>query len=176
MAMAIKSDWMEAGLEILVRSGAQGLTIEALCRQMSKTKGSFYHHFGNREGFLNALLEHWRTTHTQELIDLTPETSSPDALVELHRLAQALPQERELAFRQWAKHSEKAAEVVTEVDRARVSHLENLYLATGRDRESSRTLAWLEYCYFLGAVQLGDTFPKEQRRLSRAYFEKGLNL
>ena len=158
-----KEKWLIAGLDLLVKKGEGGLTIEVLCGELGKTKGSFYHHFAGRTAYCEALLEYWEQKHTEELIQATgPE--SPGALGELHQLTLALPLERETAFRGWAVNSEQAEAVVRRVDISRVEHLKRLYMSAGKSSKAAQKMAWLEYCLFLGASQLGETFPKADRR------------
>jgi AcrR family transcriptional regulator len=61
--------WLEAALEVLARQGQAKLRVETLARQLGVTKGSFYHHFKNREAFLKALLAYWA--------EASPGTSLP---------------------------------------------------------------------------------------------------
>ena len=53
--------WFETGLRLLVAEGPSALTIERLCRETGKTKGSFYHHFSGQEGFRAGLIDWWKT-------------------------------------------------------------------------------------------------------------------
>jgi len=159
-----KEKWLEAGLEVLVQEGAQGITIDQLCKRLSKTKGSFYHHFAGRDEFCKELLEYWREKHTEELIKATRELNPEKALGDLDRFARALPFERESAFRRWAQEAEPAAQVVRGVDERRVAHVEELLLSKGVPPERARTLAWMEYCLLLGASSLRGVLPEEERR------------
>ena len=159
-----KEKWLEAGVEVLVQEGSQGMTIDQLCGRLSKTKGSFYHHFASRDEFCNELLEYWSEKHTEDLIEATRKQKPEKALGDLDRFARALPFERESAFRRWAQEAEPAAQVVRRVDERRVAHVEELLLSKGVPPELARTLAWMEYCLLLGASSLGDVLPKEERR------------
>lgn len=165
-----KTTWLETGLVLLVESGPGSLTIERMCERMKKTKGSFYHHFNNRSQFEKDLLGYWEEKHTRELIALTKTDDSRQALEDLHRLALALPFERESAFREWARRSNETSRVVERVDRTRVGHLKALYSKQGLSDKEATTLAWLEYSLFLGTGMLGDSLPKEERSKIRESF------
>ncbi|MFD1730239.1 TetR/AcrR family transcriptional regulator [Deinococcus malanensis] len=41
-----RGDWLDAGFALLREEGEHALNLERLCGQMSLTRGSFYHHFG----------------------------------------------------------------------------------------------------------------------------------
>ena len=53
--------WLETGLRLLIAEGESALTVERLCRETKKTKGSFYHHFDGQDGFRQRLIEWWKT-------------------------------------------------------------------------------------------------------------------
>jgi AcrR family transcriptional regulator len=63
-----REDWLEIGLNLLGSEGEKFLTIERLCQVANRTKGSFYHHFKNRDEFINALLEYWQSEYTERII------------------------------------------------------------------------------------------------------------
>jgi AcrR family transcriptional regulator len=53
--------WLETGLQLLIGEGESALTIDRLCRETKKTKGSFYHHFAGQEEFRTQLIEWWKS-------------------------------------------------------------------------------------------------------------------
>ncbi|MFG1491038.1 TetR/AcrR family transcriptional regulator, partial [Oceanospirillum sp. HFRX-1_2] len=65
----LKDDWLSLGLELLVEAGVAQVKIDPLCQRAGATKGSFYHHFKNREVFLTELLNYWQQHYSQQLID-----------------------------------------------------------------------------------------------------------
>ena len=67
--MATRTTWLDAGLEMLARDGAPGVTIERLTAQLGLSKGSYYHHFKGAAGFRTALLEQFEAQFTTRLID-----------------------------------------------------------------------------------------------------------
>ncbi len=66
-------DLLGAGLKLLETDSVQQLTIDALCRKLKVTKGSFYHHFKNRADFLERMLEHWVEGWTLASIEAADE-------------------------------------------------------------------------------------------------------
>lgn len=174
MVSRSKEIWLEAGLELLTVEGQQGLTIERLCGQTKKTKGSFYHHFSGTQDFEGQLLAYWQKAHTQDLIDLTVEAPPQEALKKLRQLTRGLSTDRELALRSWAARHEEAARVVHKVDRTRVEHLALLYVADGFPKDRARTVAWAEYSLLIGMAQLRSTLPDQQRRLVWRNFERSI--
>jgi len=57
-AMGGSKKWIEAGYELLAKEGPNGIQVEKLARQLDLNKSGFYHYFGDREVFVNRLLEH----------------------------------------------------------------------------------------------------------------------
>jgi len=64
-----KEDWCKEGMDILNTDGFSKITIENLCSKLKVTKGSFYHHFGNMEAYIEALMQYWLEKHTRQLIE-----------------------------------------------------------------------------------------------------------
>lgn len=51
-----KLPWILAGYRLFAQEGLSGLKVEVLSRQVQINKSSFYHHFGDLEGFIDHLL------------------------------------------------------------------------------------------------------------------------
>lgn len=54
-----RTDWTDAALRAMADTGTAGINIEQLARHLGTTKGSFYHHFENRQALLVAALDRW---------------------------------------------------------------------------------------------------------------------
>lgn len=159
---------------MLADEGHAGLTVERLCQATGKTRGSFYHHFSSTGDFTRQLLQAWRKSHTQDLIDVTAGLAAPDSLRKLRELARRLPLDRESAFRTWASRDPEVARVVSEVDATRVAHLVAVYQAMGQDKDRAESLAWLEYALFIGLAQVKGSLPGERRRKATELFERSI--
>ena len=55
----MKAQWLSAGLEALRKGGVGAVRVERLAAGVGVTKGSFYHHFRDRNALLEAVLEYW---------------------------------------------------------------------------------------------------------------------
>src|SRR5262249_49905429 len=53
-------DWIQAALDIMASEGIGGVKIQRLCEHLGVTKGSFYWHFTDLDGFLDMVAEQWR--------------------------------------------------------------------------------------------------------------------
>ncbi len=151
-----RADWLEIGLAALAEHGPAGLTIEALCRRASKTKGSFYAHFPSVEACLAALAEHWHETFTLQVMQEADRSGAPDEkLAALDRLALALDSRIEQGMRRLAQIDAGVARVCADVDRERIGYLARLHGETGRfDAGEALALARFEYAAFVGFQQI----------------------
>ena len=52
-------DWLQAGYTLLAEEGVRALKVERLCQQAGVTRGSFYWHFEDMDGYRTALVESW---------------------------------------------------------------------------------------------------------------------
>ena len=68
MAQTSRQDWIEEGFRTLASEGDGGLTVDALCERLERTKGSFYHHFDGRSGYVEDLLAAWERQATDRII------------------------------------------------------------------------------------------------------------
>lgn len=50
--------WITVGYSVFAQHGPHGLKVEALARRAGISKSSFYHHFGDVDVFVEALLQH----------------------------------------------------------------------------------------------------------------------
>jgi AcrR family transcriptional regulator len=61
-------DWTRAALDAIVADGVAAVAIEPLAARLGATKGSFYHHFANRDALIVAALEDWERAETEAVI------------------------------------------------------------------------------------------------------------
>ena len=51
--------WIEAGFKEIARSGAEGVRVEVLAKNLGVTKGGFYRRFRDRAALLDGMLANW---------------------------------------------------------------------------------------------------------------------
>ncbi|MFI5690847.1 TetR/AcrR family transcriptional regulator [Kribbella sp. NPDC051586] len=155
--MVTRTEWLEAGLELLATEGAPAITIERLTDQLGVTKGSYYHHFGSAGGFKTALMEYFEALNTTRLIDtIDAEVAKPRAKLEhLLRLVLADPDSAalEIAVRAWALQDPDVRAAQQRVDEARTAYLKELCRGLGADIDPDR-FAQLLYLILIGAEQV----------------------
>lgn len=164
-----RQDWLEEGLKILAEEGDSGLTIEALCARLEKTKGSFYHHFSGREGFVVRLLEHWEKVYTGRIIDdLEPLGDPRKRLLGLAaRTVREVDSRLERAIRIWSDRDSHVEAVLTRVDQARESYMRDQFAAATQDPEHSASAARAHLAILVGTQMLYQQLSRAE--LSRIY-------
>jgi len=164
VARITRDDWMEEGFRVLAEEGDGGLTVDALCARLGRTKGSFYHHFEGRGGFVRDLLERWEAAATDRLIETVGSAGAvEDRLRAVNRQASELRNARlERAIRGWTAREAEAARVQDRVDGRRLAFLEQLCAERMGEGEPSRSLARVLQLAFVGAQHLDPPLEGEE--------------
>lgn len=158
------------GAKALAAHGAAALTIDGLTARLGVTKGSFYHHFGGLQGYIDALLDYYESEGTLNVIAVTG--AEPDARAKLRRLLEITtegPLHLEVAFRAWALQDAQAREVQARIDAQRTAYLVDLCAEVTGDRSKAETLAQLLYMIYIGSQQVIP--PLEPDVVQRLYRE-----
>lgn len=165
MPRTTREQWLTAGLELLVRTGPNALTIERLTERLQRTKGSFYHHFQNFPGYKAALLDHIERLGYTQIIQVIDPHLPPQ--VRLSRLADEVasaPPHEEMILRDWSRHDPDVASLVERLDRERLDYLEALLSDLTHDPQRGRHFARLVYAVYLGAHLLHPAVERQELR------------
>lgn len=153
--------WIEAAYDLLAQHGHGAVTIEQLTAKTTKTRGSFYHHFGSMETFIERLMVDWRERNTERIVRHAQATSEPNARRGfVNREAVQLDARLETAIRIWAGVDAQVRIACDQVDMRRLSvlahDLVDLAISQGCEmsEHDARTLAQIEYAAFVGAQLL----------------------
>jgi len=151
-----QSEWIEAALTEIGKSGIEGVRVEVLAKNLGVTKGGFYRRFKDRRALLDALLKAWargRTTALERQIECAGDNAR-DQLGSLIKLySERINPEGmaiELAMRQWARADATALSAVSSVDAARLKLVERLYRKLGLAPEDAQAQAVLFYSFIFG--------------------------
>jgi AcrR family transcriptional regulator len=156
------ADWLEQGLAALSENGIEALTIDAMCARLNVTKGSFYHHFTNREAFLEALLQHWEAHYTQDFITYSQAGQTPsERLARLNQRVIETFGTSEVAIRVWAQGDPLAQAYLERVDQQRIEYLYQQYIALTGDESYSRTMSRMVYAILIGAETVMPTYTRD---------------
>jgi AcrR family transcriptional regulator len=171
-----RPDWIMAALTLLGRGGIDAVRVEPLAEKLGVTKGSFYWHFKDRDALHAAMLEAWQAGTTQNVIDrVEKESRSRDArlgrLITIaieHSWAARL----ETAVRAWAKHDERAAKAITEVDAQRLDYIAMLLRELGIETRTARLRAQIIYLMLIGAYFAGGVSNERSQKALWAEVER----
>ena len=159
-----KIDWIYAGFRALCDGGANAIRIEVLAREIGATKGSFYWHFKDLADLQTAMLDHWQTYGTTEVIDRAEEVVDPkEAILNIVRRAIAGPPLNaggsavEVAVRDWGRWSAVANARIIHVDKSRIDYLGELFQKAGYDSATAKQKAQILYSAYVGAMHLRAT-------------------
>jgi AcrR family transcriptional regulator len=164
-----REGWLHAALDLLAAEGIGSVTIDGIAHGLNITRGSFYHHFENRQDLLTAMLEYWMQRWTVEIhdsikvLDLNPEIALM-SLIKLIRAEKAAA--RDAAVRAWALGDKLASQYVRQADKVRLDYIRSLFEAIGFEGNEleSRARMFLYYEAF-EPMMLEKSDPKTEKNL-----------
>lgn len=169
---ATREDWIQMGLREIARNGRYGLKIPAVAKHLKATKGSFYWHFKSHEEYVDAILDSFQKTSTEQIITKVDEAvgSAKEQLETLFRLTfiqtNSKNDELELSIRDWARTEKKVYDRIVKIDRMRLDITEKLLKNAGYDRVPERALSI--YIYLVGFSLLPTFIPENRDFLKEA--------
>lgn len=129
-----RKDWVEAGMQVLVNSGITAVTVDALAGQLGVTRGSFYHHFKNREELSQNMLDSWVARQTVEIRD-DVDILCLDGYLTLQALGKLIRHrggaDYDVAVRAWAHIDPLAMKAVVKTDRIRQEFISSQFRKLG---------------------------------------------
>jgi len=160
-----RQDWVDAAIELLAEAGIGSVSIEQLATRLGITRGSFYHHFADRDDLLRAMLDHWAQRWTYEVreqvaaLGLDPSTT---LLALMKMISHQRAADYDAPFRAWALHDPLARSVVEQVDQARLALIRQQFEALGFNGLDAENRARLFLHYEMAAPAMFDG-PSSER-------------
>ncbi|MDR2907804.1 MAG: TetR/AcrR family transcriptional regulator [Bacteroidales bacterium] len=166
-----KSDWFVEGLNVLATDGFAKITIDNLCTILNVTKGSFYHHFGSVDGYIDRLMTYWMEKNTVDFIKTTDSIVDVGARYGMLReFASLVSQKAEQVIRAWSFSNETVRRYVQQVDGMRMKYLTDLSIQIGIDAKEAELYTTMEYGIMIGVQQLKLDISQEDFRNLFVYF------
>lgn len=153
-----RDDWLDAAAGEIAAGGFGHLRILTLAKKLGVSRGSFYWHFRDHEDLVVSFLERWRDRRLHELQYWKPQGG--DVETELRAILELLLTDAsrnirrlqvELGVRDYARRNDYAAELVREVDDARISQNCTLFQRLSDDPQRVRDLSLLMYVSTIGS-------------------------
>ncbi len=127
-------DWLNTAIQTLNDAGIGAVSIVQLANTLGVTRGSFYHHFTDREDLLSAMLNHWEMKWTVDIREEVRTLELPPA-EKLLALVQSIRNNKaadhDAPFRAWALHDPHARAALKAVDAFRLDYIRSLFEAAG---------------------------------------------
>jgi AcrR family transcriptional regulator len=167
-----KRDWVIGARKLLIKRGISNVKVEPLAEAMAVTTGSFYWHFSGRPELHDALLKDWYDTNTAPFYQAV-KAASPDprrqylAFFGVWVLERDFDPRYDQAIRDWARTSKKVANLLHEVDDARIRLLLEIFENFGYSGLDAEMRARVTYYHQLGYYAM-HVREKRERRLELA--------
>jgi len=146
------ADWIRTAMEAIVEGGVSAVAVEPLAASLGATKGSFYHHFENRDALIAAVLEDWERSQTEVVIErlgLLPDPGERLRAVMASALADRAGGVRDAALLGAATHP-LVKPVVERVTTRRLAYITDTYVQLGFPKAQARRRALLLYSSYVG--------------------------
>ena len=130
--------------------GIGAVTVNDLARQLEVSRGSFYHHFTDRDDLLQELLRYWEDKYTiQVREDVRALRLNPsDTLLALARIIRHRGASRyDVRVRAWALEDLSVRDLIRRVDEERLEFIRSQFAALGFDDMEAESRARL-YLYY----------------------------
>lgn len=168
--MSKRQKWIECGFDILSESGHENITIEELSGRMGISRGSFFYHFKNRDGFICAMMDQWMSDTEAIIRGLDTSGGFEECYDKVTEGVTLLNSDRELRIRRWAGSEPLVQEYAARVDAMRIESFCGIFARLGLEPEVSDMLAKFRYSLMLGLKQIdGGITPEEVRRAADLY-------
>jgi len=146
------ADWIRAAVDAIVEGGIAAVAVEPLATRLATTKGSFYHHFENRDALILAALDDWEQSQTEAVIrrlDLLPDPGERLRAVMAAAIADRAGGIRDAALLASATHP-LVKPVVQRITARRLNYFTDVYTQLGLPESQARRRALLLYSAYLG--------------------------
>lgn len=155
-----RDSWIDAALELLLKSGPDAVAVQPIARQLGTTKGSFYWHFSSRDDLLRATLVRWETSAGDGLI-ASVDAGAGDGRKKAEALVEEVTNGQrpgELMLLAGTDHPDVAA-AVERVARKRIDYLARQLRGSGLTSAAAQRRALLIYTAYLGHALLAASAP-----------------
>ena len=157
-----REDWAAEALAAMSRGGLAAVAVEPIAERLGATKGSFYHHFTNRDDLIQAALDQWEYRHTAEVnAEVDAASRDPgDRLRLLIRRAIRMAETDPVGLKLLASAEHPlVGPALRRVTATRLKYLASLYSQMGHSQADARRRALLTYSAYLGHIQLAHSTP-----------------
>lgn len=151
--------WLEAAHALLVDSGAESVTIQALSKSLRIARTSFYWHFDDRQALLTALADRWSSRTTEGLLAACKAFAETESEAMLNVIGcfladRAFDSALEFAIRSWAQSDPQIMERLHREDATRIEALVAMFHRWGHKGVDAETRARTVYLTQIGYISM----------------------
>jgi AcrR family transcriptional regulator len=150
-----RENWIDFALQKLADEGIDKVSIAALARGLSVTKGSFYWHFKDRNDLLQAMLARWEQTGS-DIVFKEVERVGGDGIRRLKHMSDIIFRryteqlKLELALRDWGRKDANIWQKIAQEDERRMDYMRGLFADIYDDPKIAEAKAWLLFSLYVG--------------------------
>lgn len=161
-------EWVDIARRALVEEGIVGVKIDRLAKIAGVTRGGFYWRFKSHADLLETLLEDWRSSNTQPMLDVLAAPGSVNErltrLANLYIFEQGFSPAYDSAVRAWANLSADVERLVQEVDAIRIEAIRQTFVEDGFEGHDAMIRARILYFHQVGYYATGLKESSGQRQ------------
>jgi AcrR family transcriptional regulator len=158
------ADWIDAGLRLIAEEGLRAVKVDRLCSTLGVTKGSFYWHFADLRGYLDALARAWADEqHARQASLAAMRELEPGARLAAMMRQLTGPRQwiLERAVREWARWDAEVAAQVRASDRSVYREVKRAFLDAGLSPREADLRARVAFALGVGFIHLAERAPTE---------------
>ncbi|MBC8048490.1 MAG: TetR/AcrR family transcriptional regulator [Fimbriimonadaceae bacterium] len=151
MAKLSKEDWVQKGFKLLEKEGYHAIKLENICDKFHVTRGSFYHHFGSMNEYVQEILKYWKDHTIAAFQEILKDCKTPvEKRTRMIEFVFGLSAKAELSVRAWALSNKVVRKYVDYMDKERVRITAEIYYELGLQKELSAELAVFAHSNYIG--------------------------
>jgi AcrR family transcriptional regulator len=156
-----RDDWLDEAFGAVVAGGFENVKVLSIAQRLQVTRGSFYWHFVDHADLIGSLLMRWKLQQL-ELDAHLQASQSGDAIKDLDFVVDAAFSQAgaalenlrfEQAMRALSHQNAEAAQMLVEVDAARMALFQAKFFSIVNDQKKARDLAALLYLAIVGSYE-----------------------
>lgn len=156
-----RDDWLDEAFKSVVMGGFDQVKVLTIAEKLGVTRGSFYWHFTDHADLIGSLLMRWKLQQLELDTELQSQQSG-DPIKDLSLVLDAAFSQAgaalenlrfEQAMRALSHQNADAAQMLVEVDAARIALFQSKFFLIVHDQNKARDLAALLYLAIVGSYQ-----------------------
>ncbi|PLX66716.1 MAG: hypothetical protein C0603_10965 [Denitrovibrio sp.] len=170
--MSKRDIWIECGYEILAEKGHEFITVDELSTRMGISRGSFFYHFKNRDGFIKAMMTKWVEDTENIIAGLDYSGTFEECYDKVTNGILCFDVNRELNIRTWGGSEQIVKDCIVEIDRKRLDSFKNIFAKLPLNEDITNTLAKFRYSLLIGLKQIDNSISAEEIMCSADLFKE----